>query len=155
MAIASSTSFAAFAPPSVGTQSLRAEQARRNAERAEQAAQALHAQAKGAQRQADRAQENARDLTVRSAAAESAAGQARQGLAALDSANRALTRLGQTVARAAAGKEEPAPSPAASAASAVSTPPSGPTPAAQALTPPRPVVNTSGQVTGTLINLVA
>jgi chromosome segregation ATPase len=79
-AIGASSSTFGFA-----TEQLRVQQARRNADRAEAAANALQRQAAGAQRQADAAQENARSLKVRSDEAQGDAGQARQQVSSLQS----------------------------------------------------------------------
>lgn len=121
-----------------GLQQLRQLQARRNAEQAEQVAQSLRAQANQAQAVADRAQETARSLTVQSDQAQVKAGQARQGLAVAGSIQQAVTQLGKTVDQVLARDQAVNPTTAA--------PPS---------TSPAPVVNTQGQVTGTLVNTTA
>ena len=68
-----------------GWQQLKLQQAKRNADQAEQTAQILQQQASVAKREADRAQENARSLGVQSDQARSHAVRARQGLAGLAS----------------------------------------------------------------------
>lgn len=128
-----------------GLQQLRLQQARRTAEQAEATARALNAQAGNAQRVADRAQEDARSLSVQANQAESTAGQARQGLAALSTAQQAFARLSNTADQVVAREPTPV------AAAPVTTAPVAPTPAADAA----PVVNTQGQVTGTVINTTA
>lgn len=121
-------------------QELRIQQARQNAGKAEQVARSLRQQAVEAQRNADRADENARSLSVQSAQAESIAGRARQGLAAMRSVGEMQTQLSQAVGRISEQLESGLP------VSDVSGD------VAPALVP---VVNTSGQITGTLINTTA
>jgi hypothetical protein len=122
-----------------GFQQLRVQEARRNAVQAEQAARALEAQARSAQRVADRADENARSLTVQSDAARVDAGRARQGVAYLDSASRSVQQLGDFVSQVAERQRvvDDASPPVAAAV------------------PASPVVNTQGQVTGTLVSTTA
>jgi methyl-accepting chemotaxis protein len=121
-------------------QELRIQQARQNAGRAEQVARSLRQQAVEAQRDADRADENARSLSVQSDQAAAVAGRARQGLEAIRSAGEMQARLSQTVGRI---NELPDSSvPVADVSGDV-----GPAPV--------PVVNTSGQITGTLVNTTA
>lgn len=137
MAIASSTSTLPSATQDAWSQ-LKLQQAKRDADRAEQNAQALQAQAQDAQRIADRAETVARSLGVQADQAQSEAGRARQGLAALSSlgqmqtlvdhvSNQVTQRLQSTLQNA----------PASSQASTA------------------PVVNTQGQVTGTVVNTTA
>lgn len=114
-------------------QQLQLQQARRNAGRAEQAARSLQIQAAAAQREADRAQENARDLAVRSSHAQGEAGRARQGLAMVRAVNEMKADLSTLLTRAQASAND------AGSGQAV------PVVAA-------PVINTSGQLTGTMIN---
>lgn len=132
-------------PASAGFSQLRLQQARRNAEQAELAARALQAQASNAQRTAARAQENARSLSVQSDEAQTVAGRARQGLHALDSANAAFSRVGKVIERIAPAAETPAATPVQALA------PATPAPASTAPA----VLNTDGQVTGTLVNTSA
>jgi ABC-type hemin transport system substrate-binding protein len=113
-------------------QQLRVQQARQTAEKAEVAARNLRAKADAAQNEADRAQENARTLYVRSGQAESAAGHARQGVAAMESAGEARGRLFHVASQTVERVESAAPA-----------------------TPTPPVVNTSGQLTGTVVNTTA
>ncbi|MEW6513389.1 MAG: hypothetical protein AB1443_05255 [Pseudomonadota bacterium] len=116
-------------------QQLKLQQARQNADRAEQQARSLQNQAAEAQREADRAEENARDLSVRSSQAQSAAGQARQGLAMIRSVNDMKADLSTVLARV------------ESSASEVDSNVVQPVVSA-------PVINTSGQLTGTVVNTV-
>ena len=69
------------------------QQAQRNADQAEQRAQALQGQARAAQSEADRAQENARSLQVESNSARSDAGEARRNLSAMKSLEGVQTQL--------------------------------------------------------------
>jgi len=117
-------------------QQLKLQQARQNADRAEQQARSLQIQATDAQRDADRAEENARDLSVRSSRAQSEAGRARQGLAMIRLVNDmksdlsvVLTRAGSAVNEVENGSSQPAET--------------------------TPIINTSGQLTGTVVNTVA
>ena len=125
-----------------GLQQLSLQQARRNSDQAELTAQTLRAQANDAQRVADQAEENARSLAVQSDQAQTKAGQARQGLAALSTAQQALTRLSnfsdQVLARI---------QPSSSTTQSTS--------ASLVITGTPPVVNTQGQVTGKIINTTA
>ena len=123
----------------VGLQQLRLQQARRNAEQAEQTAQSLKSQANQAQLTADRAQESARSLTVQSDQAQAKVGQVRQGLAAMGSAQQSMVQLSKTVDQVLT-REPAQPSPATSATPSSNAP---------------PVVNAQGQVTGTIINTTA
>lgn len=117
-------------------QQLKLQQARQNADRAEQQARSLQIQAADAQREADRAEENARDLSVRSGRAQNEAGQARQGLAMIRSVNEMKAGLATVLTRAA---------PSANEVDSNSIQP----------TETMPVVNTLGQMTGTMVNTVA
>lgn len=135
MAIESSTSSIQSATQS-GWQQLKLQQARRNADQAEQTARSLQAQALDAQKTADQEQENARSLTVQSDQAQSAVGRARQGLAALSSLSQMqvqLTRVADQVIEKVQNAQPAAPAPESSA----------------------PVVNTQGQLTGTVVNTTA
>jgi hypothetical protein len=78
-------------------QQFKLQQARQNAERAEQAALSLQAKAAEARRVAENAQENARSLSVQSKQAQSIAGQAKQGVAMVESVTDMQTRLSGTV----------------------------------------------------------
>lgn len=118
-------------------QQLKLQQARQNADRAEQVARSLQAAAAGAQQDADRAQENARSLAVQSRQAQSAAGQARQGLALIRSVSDMEQGLSRIDLRA-----------SDAVTSAVESEPVSPVESA-------PVINTSGQVTGVVVNTTA
>lgn len=120
-------------------QQLKLQQARQNADRAEQVARSLQSEAANAQREAARAQENANSLTVRSSQAQGEAGKARQGLALVRSVSGMAEGLSSVLDRV------------SESASVAKTPASTTAPSA----PPAPVVNTSGQVTGLVINTVA
>ena len=111
------------------------QQAQRNADQAEQRAQALQGQARAAQSEADRAQENARSLRVESNSARSDAGEARRNLSAMKSLEGVQTKLSDV--RQQIGKIL---QPAAATADTAS---------------PAPVVNALGQETGTLVNVTA
>lgn len=119
-----------------GLQQLKLQQARRNAEQAEQTAQALQTQADEAQRRARREQENARSLSVQADQAQSNAGRARQGLALIQTASQSITQVGNVVDQV-IKKQQSAQT--------------GTQPVQQS----KPVVNTQGQVTGTVINTTA
>lgn len=82
-----------------GLQQLSLQQAKRNAERAEVAAEKLAAQAAVAKREAAQAQENARSLEIRSGIAHQDAGRARQGLAAIKTAASMQDQLYTALAR--------------------------------------------------------
>lgn len=117
-------------------QQLKVQQAKQNADRAEATASALSAKAGEAQRVARRAQENARSLTVQADQANSVAGQAKQGLAMLGSVGEMQTRLFNTAQQVAERIEvEPKTQTADSS--------------------PQPVMNTSGQLTGVVVNTTA
>lgn len=123
-------------------QQMKVQQARQNAERAEQAARVLTREAAEAQQVADRAQENARSLSVRSGQAQSVAGQARQGVAMMQTVGEMQTRLGDTVTQATERVES------------VQAVGGAQVPAAPAAEAP-PVLNLSGQVTGRVVNTTA
>ena len=118
-----------------GMQQIMVQQAKRNADQAEQTAQSLQAQANDAQQVAERAQEHARSLAIQSDQAQQRAGQARQGLAALSAEQQSNARLVNAINRTAGNQ----PIAAATASS----------------TTPSPVVNSQGQVTGKTINTTA
>ena len=134
MASVSTTSSAQAASQS-GWQQLKLQQARQNAAQAEQVAQSLAAQAGEAKRTADRAQENARNISVQSDQAQAVAGRARQGLAAINSASVAQAQLVHVVEQAAPRQEAQT--------------------KAKIQQQSAPVVNTQGQLTGTVINTTA
>lgn len=136
MATISSISGAQAAAQS-GLQQLRLQQAKRNAEQAEQVANSLQAQARDAQQRAGEAQENARSISAQSDQARSTAGQARQGLAALTTGSQMQSQLGRVIEQVIDKQKAPEP------------------PAVVAKSPAPPVTNTQGQVTGTVINTTA
>lgn len=110
------------------------QQAERNAEQAEQRARSLQAAARQANAEADRAQERARTLEVETDQAVNEAGRARSGLAAGQSMQQLSTRLGNMAEQV---RDDPPPE---------TTP-------VEASPAPNPVINTQGQVTGTVINI--
>jgi len=114
---------------------LQLQQARRNADQAEQQAAALQAQAQSAQGVADRAQENARSLQVQSRQAQGDASQARLDLATRSSVGEVQSQLSDLKTQIAKVLQSDAP---------IAEPPAS-----------APVVNTSGQQTGTLVNVTA
>jgi len=132
-----------------GWQQLKLQQAKRNADQAEQTAQTLKAQASDAQRVADRAQENARSLSVQSDQAQANAGQARQGLAALGNEQQAITQLSNTVDQVLARQQIST----STTKNATTSATGASTVSPKSLTPP--VVNSQGQVTGKIINTTA
>lgn len=113
------------------------QQAQRNADQAEQQARALQARARQAQVVADQAQENASSLKVQSSQAQGTAENARRGLVAMKSRDDMLVQLNQQVGQVAdvVAKQSPAIQVETAA--------------------PQPVTNTSGQTTGTLVNVTA
>jgi len=119
-----------------GLQQLKLQQARRSAEQAEQTAQALQTQANDAQRRAAREEEQARSLSVQADQAQGNAGRARQGLALIQTANESLTQVGNVVDQVIKKQQS------------VQT-------STQSVLESKPVVNTQGQVTGTVINTTA
>lgn len=141
MAVTSATSNSLSASQ-LGMQQLRVRQAEQNAERAESAARLLRSQADAAQREANQAHENARSLYVRSDQAQSVAGQARQGLAAIRSQSEMQVRLSNTVDQV------------VERANAGGTITNGSLKASDQRAA-QPVTNTSGQVTGRVVNTTA
>jgi chromosome segregation ATPase len=112
------------------------QQARQNADQAEQQAAALQSKAQAAQRVADRAQEDARSLQVASRQAQGDASQARLDLAKQDSVGKIQGQLSDLKSQITQVlKSDLLNAPAAVVAA--------------------PVVNTSGQQTGTLVNVTA
>jgi ABC-type hemin transport system substrate-binding protein len=118
-------------------QQLKLQQARQNAERAEQVARNLQREAAEAQIEANRAGEDARSLLVQSNQAQSVAGRARQGLAMI----RTVGEMKESLSNMQIRTDSVSSSTVETAAIA---------PAANV-----PVVNTSGQVTGTVVNTTA
>lgn len=117
----------------LGWQQFKLQQAKRNADQAERAAQILQQQAWDAKNEADRAQENARSLGVQSDQAQSTAARARQGLAAISSAATMQIQL-MSVADQAIQRQQNVP------------------PGAQVQNKASPVLNTQGQATGKIIS---
>lgn len=142
MAIGSSTSSIQTVTQGA-LQQLRLQQAKRDADRAEQTAQSLQGQAQDAQRVANRAEEVARSLSVQADQAQSQAGKARQGLASLSS-------LGQLQALVDHVSDQVFQTPLNTQQSAPTVPTTSQTQASTT-----PVVNTQGQVTGTVVNTTA
>lgn len=134
MAPVSSISGAQSAAQS-GLQQLRLQQARRDAEQAEQVARSLEVQARAAQLKASEAQQNAQSITLQSDQAQTNAGQARLGLALINTVGQMQTRLSNVVEQVVAKQKAAEPSVAAA--------------------PPVAVINTEGQTTGTVINTTA
>lgn len=145
MAAISSSIAGAQAATQAGWQQLRLQQARQNADRAEATAQALQARAADAQRVAEGANEDARSLSVQSAQARSVAGQARQGLAMVRSVGEMQASLSNTVSQVSERQAVP-PSPQQSPPQAVQV---------EARVDAPPVLNTSGQITGVVVNTTA
>jgi chromosome segregation ATPase len=116
---------------------LQLQQARRSADQAEQQASALQAQAQSAQSVANRAQENARSLQVQSRQAQGDASQARLNLATQNAVGEVQSQLGDLKTQISQVLQ------------------SEPLGATATTATPAPVVNTSGQQTGTLVNVTA
>jgi hypothetical protein len=138
-----SSSVGGQAASQAALQQLRVQQAKQNAERAEYAAQTLRAQADAAQSESDRAQENARSLYTRSDQAQSAVGVARQGLAAMESRDKMQVQLSNTVEQVSGRVNVPEPGVILE------------TGASKEVAKPPAVVNTSGQMIGTVVNVTA
>jgi hypothetical protein len=162
MAISSSANLGSVT--SAAFSQLRVQQAQQNAQRAEAEARALVASARAAQSNADRAQEGARSLKVQADQAQGDASQARQGVDALQSAARSRTELGSRLGQVIESQSRrdsasgPEVVPEAPASAVPATPAPAPAPAATpvlAAAVSRPVVNSSGQTTGTTISVQA
>lgn len=123
-------------------QQLALQQAQRKADQAEQTAQSLKTQANEAQRAADREQENARSLSTQSDQAQDKAGQLRQSVDGLRAQEQAIAQLPKTINQA-LGLQQTTTS---TTQNVTSTTVSSSTP---------PVVNSQGQVTGTIISVTA
>ena len=136
MAIGSSTSTVPSATQDAWQQ-LKLQQAQRDADRADWDARALQAQAQQAQRVANRAEEVARSLGVQADQAQDEAAKARQGLASLSSLGQMQTLLNHVSEQV------------------FQTPQTGAQTDSQAQTNATAVVNTQGQVTGTVVNTTA
>jgi sRNA-binding protein len=111
---------------------LQLQQARQDANRAEQQAAALQARAASAQTVADRAQENARSLQVQSRQAQGDAAQARLNLASRDAVGEVQSQLSNLRTQIADVLQSDTLSSTLA-----------------------PVINSSGQETGTLVNVTA
>jgi len=151
MMVAISSPVGAQAASQAALQQLKVQQAKQTAERAEVTARSLRSQAEDAQRSADRAHENARSLFVRSDQAQTAAGQARQGLAMMNSASNMQASLANTASQLverSSGTEPVGPRVELQA----STGPQVAPPVQAPARPSAPVFNTSGQLTGQLVN---
>lgn len=125
-------------------QQLNIQNARRAADQAEREAQALSRQADLARSRAAREEQNADTLTTRAKQADAVAGQARQGLAALTSAAESTSRLTNTLSQINERNAPSATSPGVDVA-----------PASTAAPAAAPVVNTQGQLIGSIINTTA
>lgn len=124
-----------------GLQQLRLQQARKDAEQAEQVARSLQARARDAQQKAGEAEQTARTISTQADQAQAGAGQARQGLAAIQSRSQMQARLSGTVSQVAEKAKLPEPA--------------VPVPVAPTTDSSTPVVNTQGQLTGTVVNTTA
>ncbi len=124
---------AGLASPGAGLWAqIQQQQAQKNADQARQQARALQAQARQAQTAADRAQENARLLQSKSSQAQVNADHAQRGVQAMKSLKQIQQGIGELRSQI---------------AEAVQTPSSA--------QPSPPVVNSSGQMTGTQVNVTA
>jgi hypothetical protein len=139
MATISSISGAQSAAQS-GLAQLRLQQAKRNAEQAEQVARSLQAEAQSAQQNANEAQENARSISMQANLAQANAGQARQGLTMIRSVSQMEAQLTNVVAQVTEKLKIAEPAASTKASTKTST---------------TPVVNVQGQTTGTVINTTA
>lgn len=133
-----------------GLQQLRLQQAKRDAERAEQTARALQVQAREAQQQASQAQQNARSIASQADQAQDSAGQARQGLAMVKTTSQMQIQLSNTVSHVTETLDtaQASATPSPSTVTATTATPATATTAA-------PVINVQGQVTGTVVNTTA
>ena len=119
-----------------GVQQFKLLQAERNAQQAEQTARALQAEASDAQQAAREAEEEARSVTARADQAQTNAGRARQGVAAIRAVGQSQIQLANPVTPVAQTPKL-----------------AGPAAPTRSATPP--VVNTQGQLTGTVVNTTA
>lgn len=115
------------------------QQVARAADQAEQKARALRAQASSAQASADRAQQNARSLKVQSEQAQGEANGARLNLATMRSVGELQTRFGDLRAQLSSALTSSHTAVTDSAASGQA----------------KPIINTSGQTTGSLLSVTA
>lgn len=121
---------------------LQRQQAERNADLAEQRARSLQAETRQARSEADRAQERARSLEVDTRQAQADAGRARSNVAASESLRRVDDALGAVREQIATAFPPEAPASPTSA-----------TPASTQPADSSPVINSQGQITGTVINV--
>lgn len=135
MAAISSLSGAQTAPQS-GLLQFKLQQATRVAEQAEQLARSLQAEVSAAQQAAATADENARAVATEANQAEVVAGQARADVTAIRSASQAQAQQTNAVSLQAETLKVLEP--------AIKSRPSAP-----------PIINTQGQVTGTVVNTTA
>lgn len=119
-----------------GVEQLRVLQAEKNADRAMQTAKTLADQAREARYNANKAQERARELSSQSSQAQTNAGRAQQGLQAMKTSSQMQTQLSGVATQVIERQETAQP---------VST----------AAEQAPPVVNTQGQLTGTVVNTSA
>lgn len=119
-----------------GLQQLRLQQARRNADQAEQIARSLQAQARDAEQVASDAESNARAVSGQAAQAQTNAGQARQGLAVIST----ISQMGSQISDALALATEKSSTPESTSPAAKQT---------------APVINAQGELTGTVVNTTA
>lgn len=140
MAPVSSISSASAAPQS-GLRQLRLQQAKRDAEQAEQIARSLQAEAKAAQQRASEAVDHAQATAAEANRAEVNAGQARRGLAAATSSVQMQARLTTVVTKVAEKLKDAEPAAEKNSVSAQRSAP--------------PVINAAGQLTGTVVNVTA
>ncbi len=119
-----------------GVQQLRLLQAERNAQQAELTARVLRAEATDAQQAAREAQEVARVIAAGADQAQANAAQARLGLAVIRTAGESQTQLANAVTQVAQTLKVAEP-------------------AAPSQSPTPPIVNSQGQLTGTVINTTA
>lgn len=132
MAIAASAGLAS--PGAELWAQIQQQQAQRSADQAEQQARTLQAQARQAQSVADRAQENARSLQGESSQAQVDADNAQRGVQAMKSMNQIQQGIGELRAQIAGGAQQ--------------------VPSSARQVPPV-IVNSSGQTTGSLVNVTA
>lgn len=119
-----------------GLAQFRLQQATRDAEQAEQVARSLQAQARDAQQQAGEAQQKARSIAAQATQAQSIAGQARRGVAAAETVGQLQTQLTNVNSQVTEKLKIALPT-------------------IRTRTAPAPVINSQGQITGTLINTIA
>ncbi len=119
-----------------GSQEFKLQQAKRDAERAEQTARSLQAQARDAKQQANQAVSYARSVATQADRARADAGQARQGLAVIKAAAQIQTQLTNVVSQTTETLKAAESAGFAQGGAA-------------------PVINAAGQLTGTVVNTTA